>query len=158
MYLNHCKTLEELKKEYRRLTKKLHPDCGGTDEEMKALNAEFEKFFAILKDKHNATADEAHKTTETAADFMHVVEALLNLDGITVEICGSWLWISGNTYRHKTALKEAGCKWASAKKLWYWRSEDKAATSHKSVSMERIREKYGSEIHVSTAAQRPALA
>lgn len=150
MYLNHCKTLEELKKEYRRLTKKLHPDCGGSDEEMKVLNAEFEAMYDKLSN--------GKQTTETAADFMHIVEALLNLDGITVEICGSWLWISGNTYRHKAALKQAGCRWASAKKLWYWRSEDEATTSHKSVSMERIREKYGSEIHVSTAAQRPALA
>ena len=29
MYFNHCHTLDELKKEYRRLTMKHHPDRGG---------------------------------------------------------------------------------------------------------------------------------
>lgn len=149
MYLSHCETLDELKKEYRRLTKKLHPDCGGSDEAMKALNAEFEQMFDRLS--------KGTKTTETAADFMHIVEALLKLDGITVEICGSWLWISGNTYQHKNALKQAGCRWASAKKLWYWRSEDQPSSSHKSVSMDRIREKYGSQVFTSTVRPQAVL-
>ena len=59
MYLDKAKTLEELKQQYRAWTKKLHPDCGGSDEQMKALNAEYERLFNILKDKHNAAADEA---------------------------------------------------------------------------------------------------
>ena len=44
-YLMNCKTLEELKKAYRAFTKKLHPDCGGTKEEMQQLNDEYEKMF-----------------------------------------------------------------------------------------------------------------
>ena len=45
MYLNNCKTIEELKAQYRAWTKKLHPDCGGSDADMKALNLEYEKIF-----------------------------------------------------------------------------------------------------------------
>ena len=37
MYLDKAKTLEDLKQQYRAWTKKLHPDCGGSDEQMKAL-------------------------------------------------------------------------------------------------------------------------
>lgn len=149
MYLKHCKTLEELKRQYRSWTKKLHPDCGGSDEEMKALNQEFETMFKILS--------KGRQTTETAADFMRIVEDLLKLDGLVVEVCGSWLWISGNTYTHRDSLRKAGCRWASAKKLWYWRSPETVSTSHSSTSMERIRARYGSEVFESTATPRPAL-
>ena len=147
--LHHCKDLDELKREYRRLTKQFHPDCGGTDEQMKQLNLEFERLYAKLSGEENAA--------EAAAAYESVMESLLNLDGIIVEVCGSWLWISGNTYQHRDALKAAGCRWASNKKLWYWRSPESTTTSHKAVSMEKIREKYGSEIH-RAAAYRPALA
>ena len=158
MYLDKAKSLEELKQQYRAWTKKLHPDCGGSDAEMKALNLEYEQMFEALKRKHNATADAAHQTTETARDFMDIIEKLIRMDGVIVEQCGSWLWISGATYQHKAELKAAGCRWASAKKLWYWRSPDYTTTAHKAVSMEKIREKYGSEIYRATTTSRPALA
>ena len=41
-YFIECKTLDELKKEYRRLAMIHHPDVGGTVEAMQAINAEFE--------------------------------------------------------------------------------------------------------------------
>lgn len=148
--LNHCKTLEELKKEYRRLTKVYHPDCGGDAESMKQLNLEFEKMYSKLSGAENAT--------EAAAAYEAVMESLLKLDGIIIEVCGSWLWISGNTYQHREELKAAGCRWASNKKLWYWRSPENTSNTHKAVSMDKIREKYGSEIHRSAGTYRPALA
>lgn len=148
--LHHCKDLDELKREYRRLTKIYHPDLGGDAESMKQLNLEFERMFAKLGGEENSA--------EAAAAYESVMESLLNLDGIVIEVCGSWLWISGSTYQHRDALKAAGCRWASNKKLWYWRSPESTTSSHKAVSMEKIREKYGSEIHRAAAAYRPALA
>ncbi len=157
MYLNGCKTIEELKQCYRSWTKKLHPDCGGSDEEMKVLNAEYEKCFEILKNKHNAAADEAHQTTETAAEFIEILEKLRNCHGLIIELCGSWLWISGNTYENRDTLKEAGCRWSKNKNKWYWRhEEDKPERKHKSMSMQWIRDRYGSET-LAGAAPDPLL-
>lgn len=36
-YFTNCKTLEELRKEYKKLVKKNHPDMGGSEEEMKII-------------------------------------------------------------------------------------------------------------------------
>ena len=90
-YFANVKTLDELKKEYRRLSKLHHPDCGGDEEVMKAINNEHDELFEILKRQHNARADadptgKTRRTTETAQEFRTVIEALLKLD-LTVELC-----------------------------------------------------------------------
>ena len=142
-----AKNLDELKAEYRRLVKKYHPDCGGTDEIMKEINREHDRLFEELKAKHNAKADEYHQTTETAEEFRQIIEALLNLEGLVVELCGSWLWISGQTMKHKDALKAAGCRWSSNKKMWYWRHEEDGRRWHKgNRTIGEIRTKYGSQV------------
>ena len=142
-----AKNLDELKAEYRRLVKKYHPDCGGTDEIMKQINNEHDRLFEELKAKHNAKADEYHQTTETAEEFREIIEALLNLDGLVIELCGSWLWISGQTMKHKDALKAAGCRWSSNKKMWYWRHEEDGRRWHKgNRTIGEIRTKYGSQV------------
>lgn len=42
-YFENIKNLEELRKEYKKLVKKNHPDMGGSEEEMKIINVEYEK-------------------------------------------------------------------------------------------------------------------
>ena len=145
-YFTNCHTLDELKREYRRLTMLHHPDRGGDTATMQAINAEHDEVFEILKRKHNASADEAHQTTEAPEEFRSIINALLNIPSLTVELCGCWLWISGDTITHKEELKAAGCRWSSSKKMWYWRcAEDACRSSKGGKSMSHIRSKYGSE-------------
>lgn len=145
-YFNNVKTLDELKAEYRRLVKKYHPDCGGDTETMKQINHEHDIIFETLKKQHNAKADENRQTTETAEEFRTIITELLKLDGLDIELCGSWLWIGGNTKEHKDRLKALRCRWSNNKKLWYWRHEENAQRWHKGTStMSDIRTKYGSQ-------------
>ena len=141
-----CKTLEDLKAEYKRLVKKYHPDCGGDNETMKAINNDYETAFNVLKDKHNKAADAEHQTTETPFEFIEIVDKLMRMKGLEIELCGSWLWIGGDTYSNKDGLKAAGCKWSNNKKKWYWRhAEDARPHKGKAYSMDKIRAKYGSQ-------------
>lgn len=145
-YFENCKTLDELKAEYRRLIKINHPDLGGSNEAMKAINDAHDKRFEELKKLHNATHDEAHQTTETPEEFREIIEALLKLDGLEVELCGCWLWIGGNTREHKEALKAAGCHWCNTKKLWSWHhAEDGSHHYRGRRTIGEIRTKYGSQ-------------
>ena len=73
-----------------------------------------------------------------------VLQKIINFDGIEIELVGAWLWVSGNTYSYKKELKEIGFKWASQKKMWYWKSESYQKKSRKSLSMDDIRNYYGS--------------
>lgn len=143
----NCNTLEELKKQYRRLAMQHHPDRGGSLEIMQQINAEHDELFEMLKKQHNAKADEYHQTTETAAEFRDIIELLMKLDGVIVELCGSWIWCSGDTKPHKEALKAAGLRWSQNKKQWYWRHEEEGHKWHRgNKTMDQIRRKYGSQV------------
>lgn len=142
-----CKTLEELKAAYKKAVKLYHPDLGGDTEKMKQINADYEERFEQLQKGYNATQDEAHQNTETAAEYIEIINKLLHIGGIEIELCGSWLWISGNTREHKDELKAAGCRWAKNKMMWYWKPDGSKPKSRKGgSSIEEIRIKYGSEI------------
>jgi len=150
-YFTGINNLDELKSAYRKLAMRYHPDRGGDTATMQAINAEYEQLFQMLKNQHNqkAAADETGRTStvnESPEDFINIISALLRMDGIIVELCGRWLWISGDTKKHKDGLKAAGCRWCSNKKLWSWHyPEDATKRSRKKVSMDYIRDKYGSQ-------------
>lgn len=145
-YFAKCATLEELKREYRKLAFQHHPDRGGDLETMKAINNEYEMAQKTLKDEHNASADEYHQTTETAAEFIEIINILIKLDGLNIELCGSWLWIGGNTKEHRETLKAAGCRWSSNKQLWSWHHAEPGHKWRRGKStMDEIRNKYGSQ-------------
>lgn len=63
-FFTACTTLDELKKEYRRLAMANHPDHGGDEATMKAINAEYDAVFPAFKLAYNRTAETP--TTETA--------------------------------------------------------------------------------------------
>lgn len=144
-------TLDDLKKAYRRLAMQHHPDMGGDLETMKEINNEHDELFELLKAEQNRRADadttgRTYHTTETAAEFRDIIDYLLRLDGLEVELCGSWLWIGGNTRKHKDQLKAAGCRWSNNKKLWYWHHKEDGSRWHKGTkTINQIRSKYGSQ-------------
>ena len=51
-FIKDVTTLEELKRVYKKLALKYHPDMGGTDKEMAQINNEYEALFDKLKNTH----------------------------------------------------------------------------------------------------------
>ncbi len=148
-YFQNIHTIEDLKEQYHKLIKQYHPDVNDTDttEIMKQINAEFTKLHKQFKNIHRTQNGETYEqqTTETPEEFIEILSKIIHLEGLDIEICGSWLWISGNTFTHKDALKAAGLKWASKKKMWYWHPEDAACRGNGKTTIEDIRNKYGSQ-------------
>ena len=159
-YFEGVTTLDELKRQYRRLAVIHHPDVGGDLETMKAINDEHDLLFEHLKALQNAAATEdstgrTHATTETPQEFRDIVSLLLRLDGLEVELCGSWLWIGGDTRRHKETLKAAGCRWSQGKGRWYWHHKEEGSHWHRGTkTMGQIRSKYGSQVFRPRGSQR----
>lgn len=133
---------EDTKKAYRKAAMQYHPDRNPAGAEMmKIINEAFD----TLKD---FIGDIAQSEIETTEDYPEAVNAALNaiigLEGLEIEICGAWVWVSGNTYARKADLKAANFKFAPKKRLWYFRPEDWKSRSRNTLSMDDIRDKYGS--------------
>ena len=157
-YFINVNTLEQLRRQYKDLLKRFHPDNGGSEEVMKAVNVEYDKLFKVLRDRHESKSADGQNGTDSAKStynanmydwendkaLREVLQKIINFSGIEAEIAGQWIWISGNTYAYRKDLKDIGFKWASTKKQWYWHSEIFRKRSHRTLSMEDIRNYYGS--------------
>ena len=134
MYFEEIHTLEELRREYRRLCRIHHPDMGGDTATMQKINYEYDRRYAEFSSE--ATSSDK---------FKKIIERLVKFDGISIEICGTWIWVAGSTYPIRKDLNSLGFKWHKKKSRWYWHDgEDMCHHSGSSTTMERIRQKYGS--------------
>ena len=147
-WFRDCKTAEAGKELYRKLAKQFHPDNGGDAETLKSINAEFkiwhERFKNIHTNSDGQTYTDSNGTTETAEDFIEIIRNLSTLRNISVEMCGRWLWITGNTYPVRADLVRFGCRWSAGKKKWYWTKDPYLHTRH-TRTMNQIRMRYGSK-------------
>lgn len=143
-YFEHLRTLKEIKAEYHRLTKLHHPDVGGDTATMQEINRQYKEAVQWIA-KHGEGRDRQDAAQEVPEEFAAAVAAVVNLDGIVLDLVGAWIWATGNTRAHKEALKAAGYRWASRKFAWYWRPEWAAVGRGSQKSLDEIKDKYGSE-------------
>jgi hypothetical protein len=148
-YFNNCNTLNEVKSLYRTLAMINHPDKGGDLATMQAINKEYAFVIAKLAKGENLTNDEVEAEILNAELYKNVVNAIINVPGITIELCGGWLWVTpvvdAEFWTLWPTMKAAGLWFAKVKRKYYFRSVEYATGAHKTRSMDEIRTKYGSQ-------------
>lgn len=150
-YFEGLRTLAEIKAEYKKLVKVNHPDVGGDTATMQEINRQYSEAVEWIA-RHGEGREQAAAAAEVPEEYAAAVAAVVNLAGVTVELVGSWIWVTGNTYIFRDAIKAAGYMWASKKKAWYWRPADAACHRGGKKSLDQIKEKYGCE-RIETGAQ-----
>jgi curved DNA-binding protein CbpA len=146
IYFTECKTLDDVKQLYKTLAKQYHPDKkGGSLEIMQQVNAEYDYVSDRLLKGMNIGQEDREKQTSFSTEYRDRLNLIINLEGVFIELSGTWIWVTGNTKPVKDKLKEAGFFWAKNKNAWFWRPEDQKCFNKNPMSLDEIRSKYGSE-------------
>lgn len=144
-YFKDCRTLDEARKTYYRLAMKFHPDKGGDEELFKELANQFHSF------KPSQLKYEKEFNDWSSKAYADIIVALMEIPDITIEICGSWIWISGDTRTRKNLIKLAPTNdyyqrgFSAQKAMWYFSPRGYKKRSAEELDMETIRNIYGSD-------------
>lgn len=130
---------EDLKKQYREWCKKLHPDHGGNEADFKAMVKEYEDIKI-----HGFRVQAQAEDIQLSEVVREALRKVVTLEDIEIELVGTWIWLSGNTYAHKGIIKDAGFKWGAKRKRWYF-SEEKARGKFKG-DFEQLKKHHGSQV------------
>ena len=146
-FFKGIKTFKELKDSYRKLAQKLHPDkeTGNHDQFVK-MQAEYENMFKKMKDGKFDSEFEFKQHTTVNYDFKDIIDKLIFVDGIDIEICGSWIWVWNVKWNEKEKheqLKAIGLTFAKGKKALCYKGT--VSKFRKNMTMEQIRNEFGSE-------------
>lgn len=154
-YFKNISTLEELRKQYKDLLKKYHPDnANGSTEATQDINNEYDKLFKLLKKEHDSKTKNSTYKEKTSYSNMkwditedeklrEMLSKIIHFKGITIEIVGNWIWCF-DSYGYRKELKELGFEFSYNKKAWYYHTEAFRKKSNKKLSMNDIRNYYGS--------------
>ena len=90
---------------------------------MKQLNNEYDYLKTVLKNDVTIDKDYLKETIFSMDYFKDIITELLKYNHITIEIVGSWVWISGiGTYAIKDEIlyNKFNCKFSKSQKKFYW--------------------------------------
>ncbi len=134
-------TYEVIKAAYRKGCMQYHPDRNPAGlEMMKIINAAYN----VLTDYEPIDGEsDLGEELNLGDELNKALNAIIHL-GLTIEVCGSWIWVSGETRPHKALLKESGFKWAPKKMMWHYRPADYKSFNRGNWSIDKIRETHGS--------------
>ena len=135
----------EIKARYKELAKQFHPDRGGCVETMKVINFQYEQVLNGAYQRSGKSITEIDELFKQDLAMREKLNMILMLDDLIIEICGNWIWVTGETMQHKDTLKNNGFFWACKKKAWYYRSEQfKSYGNRRNNTLDEIRFKHGS--------------
>jgi len=147
-YFTSNMTADAVKARYRDLAKTYHPDLNpATKDEctriMADINSEYE--IAVKLAYRAESGDKYSVSVENAiVDLAPIISEIVVLEGIEIEVCGSWIWVGGDTKPVRHVLMDLGFKFSGPKVKWYYASGIKGKRRGH-YNMDQIRAKYGSE-------------
>lgn len=128
-------SLSDLKKVFRAMCFELHPDKGGSNEDMQILNAEYlwavNNFEMYIYDRN--------KEGKLYSRMQH----FFSCKNISIEIIDDCIWVTGKTFEIKEDLKRFGYRYSPENKAWYW--SERAFYPNSKIDITNLRKKFSTK-------------
>lgn len=142
----------QMKRAYQKLAMRLHPDRGGDTEAFKALQSAYHE---ALQGQHQRTETDSRGEEHTyyynrdrEQSVMDKISAILalNLDGIEINLIGTWVWVTGDTRPNARKFRQQlKLSWHSRREAWYWHPPQRRRTRYNAnASLSDLAASYGS--------------
>lgn len=133
-----------VKSAYRKACKTYHPDINPSGTAM--MQAVNEAYESLMQESFPINVTDTDEINNYGEILNAALNAIINCTGLTIEVCGAWIWVSGDTKSNKDTLKRAGFLWSRPKGMWYFRPQSQKKRYYRGESsIDEIRVKYGSE-------------
>ena len=136
-----------IKARYKELAKQYHPDRGGNAETMKEINNQYERVLSGAYQRAGKSLSEIDALLAKDIAAAQALYTIISIPDLNIELCGCWIWVTGNTRAARDPLKQGNFRWSSPKKAWYWRPPESAGKRKYKCGgrdMEWIRNNHGS--------------
>lgn len=131
-----------LKKAYHEKAMRYHPDRqNGNEEYMKLVNMAYEVLLNAIG-KYNVSETKDSDELPLTEQLAKIYDKIKYFSNITIEVAGTWFWITGNTYTYRAELKNMGFKWANKKKAWYFHEGEYKKETRRNWDLNEIRDKF----------------
>jgi hypothetical protein len=133
-YFSNCQSVEEAKRQYKRLLMQYHPDHAGEEGEAvtKEIIAQFNVFLnGFMSHSFNSYYEDKEwkPGAEAVTPFQEVLQKIINLD-CQIEIIGYWIYCF-NSKEVREQLKELGFWFSGKHKAWVYSGKPKKGQSGK---------------------------
>lgn len=160
-----CIKIEHVRALFKSLAMQHHPDRGGDTRTMQDILAEYHevlKSFEGTKLFNKVTNEEYSfrydfRKEQAIADMVDGI-LKLKLANITLEVVGTWVWVSGTTREQARLFNRdgLGMTYTRQHNKWFWHpgSNSRFKRGPSGLSYDEIKNRYGSErVHGETNPQ-----
>ncbi len=137
-------SLEMVKKAYHQACKIYHPDVNPAGTAM--MQAVNEAYESLCQETYPIKLGELDFSINYGEALNEALNSIIHCAALVIEICGAWIWVSGETKANKEVLKASGFQWSQQKGIWYFRPQSQKTRFYRgNSSIDEIRAKYGTE-------------
>ena len=136
-FTREYETIADIKKHFRELSKRYHPDLGGTEEQFKEMYKEYEYLIEHFIEKQ-------YKDVRMSEMVKALINELMYYEDMELEVVGDWLWVDTSRNNDKL-LKGLGFFWSSKHSKYYYSGDTKKVTRCSSYSMQDMRNMMGNK-------------
>ena len=149
-YFDALRTVEEIKKEFRRLIMLHHPDHGGSTATTQEIISQYHT--ALQRADGQTTKDSEdkphtyHYNAATEQEIIDKIDELIAA-GVTrsceIWLIGTWVWIQGETKPIRHLLQSHGCTYHGKRQCWYWQNGPERHRYNSKADLNDLAAKYG---------------